>query len=75
MGLVYSIFYRVLTDHILGWHVLALFFRIFGACAFYWILILVWPRNDRKLYVLAGMLFVFFPGFLAQPNAATKLCN
>ncbi|MBI9048901.1 MAG: hypothetical protein JEZ00_05765 [Anaerolineaceae bacterium] len=73
MGIIYSGFYALIKDHIWGWHVLALLFRVSGACFFYWILNLVWPRENKSLYVLAGMLFVIFPGFLAQPNAATKV--
>jgi hypothetical protein len=73
MGVVYTGFYRLFGDAPLGWHWLALFFRIAGAMAFYWILNLVWPKQNKNLYVLAAALFVVFPGFLAQPHAATKI--
>lgn len=73
MGVIYSGFYRLIGDNIAGWHLFALLFRILGACAFYWILNLAWPRRNQSLYVLSAMIFVVFPGFLAQPNAATKI--
>ena len=72
MGIIYRIFYRLLRDSIPGWHLATLAFRIAGALAFYWILNLVWPRL-KHLSILAAMLFVVFPGFLAEPNAATKI--
>ncbi len=72
MGVIYSYFYRFLTDHILGWHAFALLVRIAGAAAFYWVLTLVWPKL-KNLFVLSAMLFVIFPGFMAEPNAATKV--
>ncbi|OJX45959.1 MAG: hypothetical protein BGO78_03475 [Chloroflexi bacterium 44-23] len=72
MGIIYSFFFRVIGPNIAGWHIFALIFRISGAFAFYWILILVWPKQ-KELSILAAMLFVVFPGFLAQPNAATKI--
>ncbi len=72
MGVIYSVFYRMIGLSIAGWHLTALLFRIAGAAAFYWILNLVWPRL-RLLSVLAAVLFIVYPGFLAQPNAATKI--
>jgi hypothetical protein len=72
MGVIYSIFYRVIRDYTIGWHVFALLLRIAGGIAFYWILNLAWPKL-KKISVFAAMLFVVFPGFLAEPNAATKV--
>jgi hypothetical protein len=72
MGNIYSFFFRIIGENVAGWHIFALIFRISGAFAFYWILKLVWPKQ-RELPILAAMLFVVFPGFLAQPNAATKI--
>jgi hypothetical protein len=72
MGIIYSFFFRIIGENVTGWHIFALIFRISSAFAFYWILKLVWPKQ-RELPILAAMLFVVFPGFLAQPNAATKI--
>jgi len=72
MGVLYSLMYRVIGDSIWGWHLSALFFRIAGGVAFYWILLLAWPKL-KNLATLTAMIFVVFPGFLAEPNAATKI--
>jgi len=72
MGVIYSRFYRVIGDSILGWHLFTLALRIAGGIAFYWILTMAWPKL-KSLFVLSAMLFVTFPGFLAEPNAATKV--
>lgn len=72
MGVIYSYLYRMLHDSIPGWHWLALLVRIAGGGAFYWIVTSVWP-GLKKTAVLSAMIFVVFPGFLAQPNAATKI--
>jgi hypothetical protein len=72
MGVIYTVFYRIVRDNILGWHLFSLVFRIAGGIAFYWILTMVWPKL-KSLFVLSAMLFVVFPGFLAEPNAATKI--
>lgn len=72
MGVIYSRFYRFIKDSIPGWHLFALALRIAGGTAFYWILNLAWPKR-KNLFLLASMLFVVFPGFLAEPNAATKV--
>jgi len=72
MGIIYAITYRFLGESPLGWHIYALLWRIAGAGAFYWILSIVWPKL-RGWLVLAAVLFVVYPGFLALPNAATKV--
>jgi hypothetical protein len=72
MGVIYSGFYRIIGDNIAGWHVFTLLIRITGGIAFYWILNLVWPGR-KSVFVFASMIFVVFPGFLAEPNAATKI--
>ena len=72
MGVIYSIFFHLVDANILGWHWLALLFRIASGLAFYWILQQVFPKL-KELAVLTAMLFVVFPGFLAEPNAATKV--
>lgn len=72
IGVIYRLFYRLFRESIPDWHLAALFLRIMGGLAFYWIINLVWP-GLKRLSILAGMLFVVFPGFLAEPNAATKI--
>lgn len=72
MGVIYSLTYRVIGENIAGWHWYALAWRIAGALAFYWILHLAWPKY-RSLHGLAAVLFLVYPGYLSQPNAATKI--
>lgn len=72
MGVIYDYAYRLFHASLLDWHFATLLERIAGALAFYWILNIVWP-SLRRYSALAGMLFVVFPGFLAEPNAATKI--
>lgn len=72
MGVIYSYFYRIIGQNPAGWHLFALALRAAGGMAFYWVLKLTWPKY-QSLFVLSAMLFVVFPGFLAEPNAATKV--
>lgn len=71
MGVVYSVIYRFLGDNLVLWHLYALLWRFLGAVAFFWILRLVWPKQ-KYLTTLMSILFVTYPGFLSQPDAATK---
>ncbi len=72
MGFIYVRLFGILGESIVGWHLAALAARIAGALAFYWILRLCWPKL-KNVFVLAALLFITFPGFLSQPNAATKI--
>lgn len=72
MGVLYTVYYQIFGQNIFGWHFAALLWRIAGGLAFYWILSLVWP-NLKRFNGLAAMLFLVFPGFLSEPNAATKI--
>jgi len=71
MGVIYSYVYRLLGDSIVGWHLYALFWRLIGALAFFWILRLIWPQQ-KYITTLMTVLFVVYPGFLSEPNANTK---
>ncbi len=71
MGVVYSYVYQMLGDRIINWHIYALVWRLIGGLAFFWILRLVWPKQ-KYLTTLMAVLFVIYPGFLSQPDAATK---
>ncbi len=72
MGFIYVRLFGIIGESIPGWHLAALAARIAGAMAFYWILRLSWPKL-KNVFVLAALLFITFPGFLSQPNAATKI--
>ncbi len=71
MGVVYSVVYRLLGDTALNWQLYALLWRFIGGLAFFWILRLLWPKN-KYLITLMTVLFIVYPGFLSQPDAATK---
>jgi hypothetical protein len=71
MGVIYSVIYRFMGDNLILWHLYALLWRFLGAVAFFWILRLVWPKQ-KYLTTLMTILFVIYPGFLSQPDAATK---
>ena len=46
----------------------AFLFRVLGAFALFWILNLLWPRN-QILTSAMSLIFLIYPGFLSQPNA------
>ncbi|HLO15100.1 MAG TPA: hypothetical protein VK206_09735 [Anaerolineales bacterium] len=71
MGVVYSYVYRLLGESIVNWHLYALLWRLIGGLAFFWILRLTWPKH-KYMTTLMAVLFVVYPGFLSQPDAATK---
>jgi len=71
IGVVYSVLYGWLGDVMTNWHLYALLWRFIGGMAFFWILRLVWP-NNKHLTTLMAVLFIVYPGFLSQPDAATK---
>ena len=71
MGIIYSLVYRLLGDAPINWHLYALLWRFLGGLAFFWILRLLWPR-EKYITTLMTVLFIVYPGFLAQPNANTK---
>lgn len=70
VGLVYAFDYLILGDSPTGWHIYALLIRLMGALAFLWILRMIWPEKKIKTAFIA-ILFLVYPGFLQQPEAAT----
>jgi len=70
IGLVYAFDYSILGDSPTGWHIYALFIRLMGGLAFLWILRMIWPEKKMKTAFIA-ILFLVYPGFLQQPEAAT----
>ena len=71
MGVVYSALYRVFGDAIMAWQLYALFWRLVGGLAFFWILRLIAPKQKFITTAMAA-LFIVYPGFLSQPDANTK---
>ncbi|HMS00901.1 MAG TPA: hypothetical protein PKE62_16770 [Anaerolineales bacterium] len=70
IGWLYALDYNLLGNSPLNWHMYALIIKVFSALAFLWLLRTVW--NERKIETtLIALLFVVYPGFYQQPNAAT----
>jgi len=70
IGWLYALDYNLLGNSPLNWHVYALIIKVFSALAFLWLLRTVW--KERKIETtLIALLFVVYPGFYQQPNAAT----
>jgi hypothetical protein len=71
MGYTYDLTYRLLGDSPLPWQLYAFVLKTLGALAVFGIVRLVWPEQG-KAATAAALLFLIYPGFLGQPNAATK---
>ena len=70
IGWLYALDYNLLGNAPLNWHVYALIIKALSALAFLWLLRVVW--KERKIETtLIALLFVVYPGFYQQPNAAT----
>jgi len=70
LGYIYALEYSILGNSILGWHLYALFLRLLGSFAFFFILRVIWPEKKFEA-AIAALLFAVYPGFLQQPNATT----
>lgn len=71
-GYVYAIFYPLLGNAPLGWHVASFLLRLGGAYAFFWLVRMLWPEQ-KMLTTAAAALFTVYPGYLQQPNAVNKM--
>jgi hypothetical protein len=71
MGYTYDLTYRLLGNSPVPWQVYAFVLKTLGALAVFGIVRLVWPEQ-RPAATGAALLFLIYPGFLGQPNAATK---
>jgi hypothetical protein len=77
MGYTYALTYRLLGNSPLPWQIYAYVLKILGALAVYGILRLIWPENNRAAgygaaATAGALIYLLYPGFLGQPNAATK---
>jgi hypothetical protein len=71
MGYTYDLTFRLLGSTPLPWQLYAYVLKTLSALAVYGIVRLVWPEQARAA-TAAALLFLIYPGFLGQPNAATK---
>jgi hypothetical protein len=70
LGYLYSFDYMLLGKSTINWHIYALLIKCAGGCAFLWLLRMIWP--DRRVETtFAALLFMIYPGFYQQANAAT----
>lgn len=72
IGYLFAIYYRLLGTAPLGWHVLALVYKMIGGVSFLWLMRLLFPSH-RDFTIWTTLLYVVYPGFLQQPIAATYI--
>ena len=71
MGYTYDLTYRLLGNSPLPWQLYSYVLKTLSALAVYGIVRLIWPEQ-RRAATGAALLYLVYPGFLGQPNAATK---
>jgi hypothetical protein len=71
MGYTYALTYRLLGNSPFPWQLYSFILKTIGAISVYGIMRLIWPEQ-RRAAIAAGLIFLVYPGFLGQPNAATK---
>lgn len=59
--------YTLFGGNPLYYNLSAYIFRLISALAFFWLLTMLWPRQNRTLF-LASLLYLIYPGFLSQYN-------
>jgi hypothetical protein len=67
----YQLIHSLVGSAPMGWHIATLLIRWAGTLFFVQAMILVWPRYKIHLLWLGALLLVY-PGFLQQPQSATK---
>lgn len=70
LGWLYVFDYNLLGSSPLNWHIYALILKIIGGLGFLWLLRSLWPERKIETTFIA-LLFLVYPGFYQQPNAAT----
>ncbi len=74
IGYLYALGVHFLGIYPLGWHLLALVFRLLGNLAFFRLLRLLWPEKKVETTAIA-LLFSVYPGFADQPNAGVFITD
>lgn len=67
----YQLIHALVGDAPIGWHIMTLLIRWAGTLFFVQAMILVWPRYKYH-FLWMGALLLVYPGFLQQPQSATK---
>jgi len=69
LGILYAFDYSLLGKAVINWQIYALLIKLAGGFALFWMLRMLWP--ERKLATtFSVLLFMVYPGFYQQPNAA-----
>ena len=69
IGILYAFDYSILGKAAINWHIYALLIKLLGGFALFWMLRMLWP--ERRLEgTFIVLLFMVYPGFYQQPNAA-----
>jgi hypothetical protein len=70
VGLLYSITYPILGDHLFLWQIFSIGLRLISALGFWWLIRLVW-NEGRYFSTTAAAIFLLYPGFMEQSIALT----
>jgi hypothetical protein len=70
IGILYAFDYSLLGKTTLYWHLYALIIKLIGGFALLWLLRLIWPEKKVETTFVV-LLFMIYPGFYQQANAAT----
>jgi len=72
IGYLFALDFRLLGTAPLGWHFLALAYKLIGGISFLWLMRLLFP-GQRDYARWLAVLYVVYPGFLQQPVAGTYI--
>lgn len=70
VGLLYSITYPVLGDHLFLWQLFSIGLRLVSAILFWWLTRIIW-KDQKYFSISAAIIFLVYPGFMQQSIALT----
>lgn len=70
IGYLFALYFKLLGTAPIGWHILALAYKMIGGMSFLWLMRLLFP-SQRDYTLWLTVLYVVYPGFLQQPIAGT----
>jgi hypothetical protein len=74
IGYVFAGMYQLLGRGAFAWNLAAFAFRLAGVYCFWWLVRMIWPKQNHNTMVMA-LIFAVYPGFLRQPNAIQYLMH
>src|SRR5512141_1642432 len=75
IGYFYAFGIQVLGTSPLAWQLAALFMRVAGNLAVFWLLQLLWPQRRTETLAAVALLFSVYPGYTEQPNAGVYITD